>query len=49
MTAGLPAVIPGAGEDKFGLVLDGGLGVDEVGGVGEPFVGAAKDLAAEGC
>ena len=49
VTAGFPAVVPGTGEDEFGSVLDGGLGVDEVGGVGEPFVGAGEDLATEGC
>ena len=49
VATGFPAVVPGAGEDEFGSVLDGGLGVDEVGGVGEPFVGAGEDLATEGC
>lgn len=49
MAAGFPAVVPSSGEDEFGFVLDGGLGVDEVGGVGEPFVGAGEDLAAESC
>lgn len=49
MAAGLPAVVPGTREDEFCFVLDRGLGVDEVGGVGEPFVGTGENLAAEGC
>lgn len=46
VAAGLPAVVPRAGEDELGFVLDGWLGVYQVGGVGEPFVGAGEDGAA---
>ncbi|KFY75568.1 hypothetical protein V499_04452 [Pseudogymnoascus sp. VKM F-103] len=43
-----PAVEPGAGVDHFAGFVDGGLGVEEVGGGGEVFIGAGEDFAAEG-
>lgn len=48
VTTGFPAVVPGASEDEAGFILDWGFGVEEVGCVGEPFVGAGEDLPAKG-
>lgn len=43
--ARFPPVVPGAAVDEFGSVLDGWLGVNQICGVGEPFVGGGEDLA----
>lgn len=48
VAARFPAVEPGAGVDHFAGFVDGGLGVEEVGGWGEVFVGEGEDFAAEG-
>lgn len=48
VSAGLPSIVPRTGGNVDIGAVDGGFGVDEVGGVGEEFVGEREDAGADG-
>jgi len=48
MSAGFPAIVPGAGGDVNVRAVDRGFGFYKVRGVGEELVGEGEDAGAEG-